>query len=153
MKIRDVRARLLSVPYPEPFSPSWAADDVHKAMSAVVVEVHTDAGVTGLAGGDMGHGSGPMLLEAVRTVIRPQLVGLDAFRTEHVANRLRYVAQVVSAGDARHRTGVIATTPGQVSTVGVRLNVPRDAYDLRIRLLGRPGRLLVHCAAAPGGPR
>jgi hypothetical protein len=67
--------------------------------------------------------------------------------------RLRYLAQVMPAGVGDRSTGVLATTPGQVSTATVRMRVPADAYSVRIRLLGRPGQLLVHCAAAPGGTR
>ncbi|GAA3150648.1 hypothetical protein GCM10020001_087840 [Nonomuraea salmonea] len=95
MKITDVRGRVIEMPYPRPFIPSWAPEGAHRAMSAVIVEVETDAGVVGVAGGDMGHGTGPMLLEALKGWIRPQLVGLDAFATTHVANRLRYVAEYV----------------------------------------------------------
>jgi D-galactarolactone cycloisomerase len=95
MRITDVRARVIELPYPRPFMPSWAPEGAHRAMSAVIVEVETDEGIVGVSGGDMGHGTGPMLLEAIRGWIRPQLVGLDAFATTHVANRLRYVAEYV----------------------------------------------------------
>ncbi|MFI6922560.1 mandelate racemase/muconate lactonizing enzyme family protein [Nonomuraea spiralis] len=95
MRITDVRARVIELPYPRPFVPSWAPEGAHRAMSAVIVEVETDEGIVGVSGGDMGHGTGPMLLEAIRGWIRPQLVGLDAFDTTHVANRLRYVAEYV----------------------------------------------------------
>ncbi|WP_433392157.1 mandelate racemase/muconate lactonizing enzyme family protein [Micromonospora sp. KLBMP9576] len=93
MRIRDVRASLIEIPYPRPFVPSWAPEGAHRSMAAVVVEVETDAGVVGVSGGDMGHGSGPLLLTTIRDVIRPLLVGQDLFATEHIANRLRYVAQ------------------------------------------------------------
>ncbi|MFI0791555.1 mandelate racemase/muconate lactonizing enzyme family protein [Micromonospora rubida] len=93
MRIRDVRASLIEIPYPRPFVPSWAPEGKHRVMAAVVVEVETDAGLIGVAGGDMGHGSGPLLLATIRDVIRPLLVGHDLFATEHIANRLRYVAQ------------------------------------------------------------
>jgi len=95
MRIRDVRARLIELPYPRPFVPSWAPEGAHRAMSAAIVEVETDTGIVGISGGDMGHATGPMLLEAIRGWIRPQLVGLDLFATEHIANRLRYVAEYV----------------------------------------------------------
>lgn len=93
MKIQDVRAALIEIPYPRPFVPSWAPEGAHRTMAAVVVEVETDSGVVGVSGGDMGHGSGPLLLATIRDVIRPLLVGHDLFATEHIANRLRYVAQ------------------------------------------------------------
>ncbi|MDF5755605.1 mandelate racemase/muconate lactonizing enzyme family protein [Spongiactinospora sp. TRM90649] len=95
MKITDVRARVVELRYPRPFRPSWAPEGPHPAMSAVIVEVETDEGLVGVSGGDMGHGTGPMLLEAVRGWIRPQLLGLDPFDTTHIANRLRYVAEYV----------------------------------------------------------
>lgn len=95
MRIRDIRARLIELPYPRPFVPSWAPEGSHRVMSAVIVEVETEDGVVGVSGGDMGHGTGPMLLEAIRTWLRPQLVGLDIFETTGIANRLRYVAEYV----------------------------------------------------------
>ncbi|MED7925828.1 mandelate racemase/muconate lactonizing enzyme family protein [Nonomuraea sp. LP-02] len=95
MRITDVRGRVIELAYPRPFAPSWAPEGAHRAMSAIIVEVETDEGIVGVSGGDMGHGTGPMLLEAIRGWIRPQLVGLDLFATTHVANRLRYVAEYV----------------------------------------------------------
>lgn len=95
MRIRDVRARLIELPYPRPFVPSWAPEGAHRTMSSVIIEIETEDGTVGVSGGDMGHGTGPMLLEAVRTSIRPQLVGLDIFGTDGIANRLRYVAEYV----------------------------------------------------------
>ncbi|MEV4380717.1 mandelate racemase/muconate lactonizing enzyme family protein [Streptosporangium sp. NPDC049644] len=95
MRIRDVRARLIELPYPRPFAPSWAPEGAHRSMSAVIVEVETDEGVVGVAGGDMGHATGPLLLETIRGWIRPRLVGMDLFATGHIANHLRYVAEYV----------------------------------------------------------
>ncbi|MER5439450.1 mandelate racemase/muconate lactonizing enzyme family protein [Streptomyces sp. NPDC002790] len=94
-RIRDVRARLVELPYPRPFHPSWAPEGGHRAMSAVIVEVETEDGIVGVSGGDMGHGTGPMLLETIRTWLRPALVGLDVLATTGIANRLRYVAEYV----------------------------------------------------------
>jgi hypothetical protein len=75
-----------------------------------------------------------------------------------VPRRLRYVARLVPAGRPRHasthrRTGLIATTPGQVSTFTTTLPVPRSAYGVRIALAGLPQQLLVHCAAPIGSHR
>ncbi|MEK8142847.1 enolase C-terminal domain-like protein [Streptomyces sp. M10(2022)] len=77
-----MRARLIELPYPRPFVPSWAPEGSHRVMSAVVVEVETEDGVIGVSGGDMGHGTGPMLLEAIRTWLRPSWWGWTSSRRQ-----------------------------------------------------------------------
>lgn len=92
MRITDVTARLLSIPYPQPFKSSWTPGVETPHMMALVVKIKTDSGITGVAGSSGAFG-GEVFLETLRDIIRPMLLGTDVFATEHIANRLRYVSE------------------------------------------------------------
>lgn len=85
MKITDIRLGMLKVPLKTPFK--TALRTVHE-IEDVVVMVETDTGhvgygeapATAVITGDI-HGS---IIEAIRTVIKPKLVGLDISDLNHV---------------------------------------------------------------------
>ena len=77
MRITGVEAVRVDVPLPEPgLRPAWGPGLVQRTWSNVLVRVHTDAGLTGVAAG---HGSVRHIEEAVA----PYLVGHDPFAVEH----------------------------------------------------------------------
>ena len=77
MRITDVRTHVLEAALAEPFaySRAWYA-----SRTAMLVEIETDAGLTG-----WGECYGPArMTEAVVRAVAPWLVGADPLRTEHI---------------------------------------------------------------------
>jgi L-alanine-DL-glutamate epimerase-like enolase superfamily enzyme len=85
MKITDVSVIALTYPCPVPM-----ADAIHymPARNALLVQVHTDKGITGL--GEAAAYGGPLSVTAaiVRDELRPLLLGQDPFLVERLWQRL-----------------------------------------------------------------
>ena len=79
MKIIDVKADNLTIPYPGEVKPAWQPGLVSKAHHFTLVRILTDEGVTGY-GGTSGHSAATVL-----TQVKPYLIGRDPFATEDLA--------------------------------------------------------------------
>ena len=76
MKIIDVKANNLTIPYPGEVRPAWQPGLVATSHNFTLVRILTDEGVTGY-GGTSGHFAGTIL-----TQVKPYLIGKDPFATE-----------------------------------------------------------------------
>src|SRR4051812_10332031 len=85
MKITDVRARLLVFPLPADFRPAWARGRLMRELTMVLVEVETDAGITGLG---VAH-AGAEAIVAIERFVRPYFIGHDPMAVEQLAGVLR----------------------------------------------------------------
>lgn len=83
MKIRDVLASNLRIPYPGEVRPAWQPGLVTTSHDFTLVRILTDEGITGI-GGTSGHLAG-----LIQNQIKPYLVGEDPFATEHLARVYR----------------------------------------------------------------
>jgi L-alanine-DL-glutamate epimerase-like enolase superfamily enzyme len=84
MKIIDVKADNLTIPYPGEVRPAWQPGLVATSHNFTLVRVVTDEGITGF-GGTSGHGAGTVLNQ-----VRPYLLGEDPFATERLARVYRH---------------------------------------------------------------
>jgi L-alanine-DL-glutamate epimerase-like enolase superfamily enzyme len=94
MKITDLRVALVFVPFPGPVYPAWRAGGSQEGTLATVLEIDTDAGITGL-GTAFVHGRREMI-ETVEHMVKPYLVGRDPFAVERHIHLLR-TAQLFGA--------------------------------------------------------
>src|SRR5512136_2741331 len=83
MKIVDVLATNLTIPYPGPVRPAWQPGLVATSHNFTLVRVRTDDGLTGI-GGTSGHLAGTIV-----TQVKPYLIGEDPLATERVARVYR----------------------------------------------------------------
>ena len=83
MKIVDVVANNLTIPYPGEVRPAWQPGLVATSHHFTLVRVLTDEGLMGL-GGTSGHIAG-----VIATQVKPYLVGEDPFATERLARIYR----------------------------------------------------------------
>ncbi|MEW6600739.1 MAG: mandelate racemase/muconate lactonizing enzyme family protein [Nitrospirota bacterium] len=83
MKIIDVEANNLTIPYPGEVKPAWQPGRVIKSHDFTLVRIHTDDGITGI-GGMGGH-----LANIIIGQVKPYLVGEDPFATERLARIYR----------------------------------------------------------------
>lgn len=83
MKISDVIANNLTIPYPGEVRPAWQPGVVIRSHDFTLIRIVTDEGITGL-GGTSGHLAG-----VVERQIKPYLVGEDPFATERLARIYR----------------------------------------------------------------
>jgi D-galactarolactone cycloisomerase len=83
MKIVDVLANNLTIPYPGEVRPAWQPGLVTRSHNFTLVRLVTDEGITGL-GGTSGHLAGTVLSQ-----VRPYLLGEDPFATERLARVYR----------------------------------------------------------------
>lgn len=83
MKIIDVEANNLTIPYPGEVRPAWQPGRVIKSHDFTLVRIHTDDGITGV-GGMGGH-----LANIIAGQVKPYLVGEDPFATERLARIYR----------------------------------------------------------------
>ncbi|MBI3962800.1 MAG: mandelate racemase/muconate lactonizing enzyme family protein, partial [Deinococcus sp.] len=90
MKITDLTATVVRVPYPHAFHPAWFNGQPQPYLESVVVEVHTDTGLTGI--GASSTGAGHLVKRAVETVIKPMLIGMDPRASERWIIALREAA-------------------------------------------------------------
>lgn len=83
MRIVDLRAWELELPYPEPFAPSWQPGIVRQARDYTLVAVTVEDGTVGYGGMDGYHRG------VLERSVRPFLVGADVFHAELHAETLR----------------------------------------------------------------
>lgn len=94
MTITDLRLTLVFVPFPEPVYPSWRAGGAQEGNLTTVLEIATDAGLTGV-GTAFAHGRREMI-ETVEHMVKPYLVGQDPCAVERHIHLLR-TAQLFGA--------------------------------------------------------
>jgi L-alanine-DL-glutamate epimerase-like enolase superfamily enzyme len=83
MKITDVKAENLTIPYPGEVRPAWQPGLVTRSHNFTLVRILTDEGITGY-GGTSGHSAGTVLVQ-----VKPYLIGEDPFATERLARVFR----------------------------------------------------------------
>ncbi len=83
MKITDVVAQNLTIPYPGPVRPAWQPGLVATSHNFTLVRILTDQGLVGV-GGTSGHLAG-----TISAQVKPYLVGEDPFATERLARIYR----------------------------------------------------------------
>lgn len=83
MKITDVRADNLTIPFPNEVRPAWQPGLVVKSYDFTLVRIFTDEGITGI-GGTSGH-----LAAVIEKQIRPYLIEEDPFASERLARIYR----------------------------------------------------------------
>ncbi len=83
MKITEITAHNLDIPYDVEYRPAWQPGLVRKTRDFTLVCVRTDAGIVGYAGTD-GHHAG-----AIARTVTPYLLGEDPFAAERHARILR----------------------------------------------------------------
>lgn len=83
MKIVDVIADNLTIPYPGEVRPAWLPGAVVTSYDFTLVRIVTDEGITGV-GGTSGH-----LAEVISIEAKPYLIGEDPFATERLARIYR----------------------------------------------------------------
>jgi len=83
MRIVDVKANNLTIPYPGEVMPAWQPGLVATSHNFTLVRIFTDEGMTGY-GGTSGHSAGTILGQ-----VKPYLIGEDPFATERLARIYR----------------------------------------------------------------
>ena len=83
MRIVEVKATALELPYPEDFRAAWRPDVVETSRPATVVQITTDDGVSGVGGG------GTRDAALIRDFVGPRLIGKNPFAIERHADLLR----------------------------------------------------------------
>lgn len=86
MKITDVEAHNLTIPYPGEVRPAWQPGLVATSHNYTLVKIVTDEGIIGY-GGTCGHVAAP-----IRAQVRPYLLGEDPMATERLARVYRNAA-------------------------------------------------------------
>src|SRR6185437_13895279 len=71
MLITDVVTRLVAFPFDAPFHPAWARGRNMPALQMVLIEVHTDEGITGIGAAH----AGPEAMIAIDRFVKPYFVG------------------------------------------------------------------------------
>lgn len=99
-----------------------AASPRHSAMESLIVQVHTDCGLTGW-GEAFGHGSNPVTFTALQQLIAPMFVGLDLADREQA---------LVSARKAVHGFGSSGPMVYALSGIDIAL------WDLAAQAAGQP---------------
>lgn len=84
MKIIDVKADNLTIPYPGEVRPAWQPGLVATSHNFTLIRILTDEGITGF-GGTSGHAAGTVLAQ-----VKPYLIGEDPFATERLARVYRH---------------------------------------------------------------
>lgn len=120
-RVTSVTALLLKAPVTEAFAAS-AVRGGHTHRTAILVRVDTDAGVIGWGETFPALGSPPeAILESVRTVLAPRLLGADPLSIRDLNVELRRAARGMGTGVMRG-----------ISALDIAL------WDLRGRLLAQP---------------
>ena len=131
-RVTSVSAFLLKAPVTDAFSAS-AVRGRHTHRTAILVRLDTDAGVSGWGETFPALGSPPeAILDSVRGVLAPRLIGADPLPVRDLNAEMRRVARGMGTGVMR---GISA------------LDIA--AWDLRGRLLGQPVCRLL--GASPNG--
>ncbi|OLS33866.1 mandelate racemase/muconate lactonizing enzyme family protein [Bacillus sp. MRMR6] len=83
MKIVDIKATNLEIPYDVEYRPAWQPGLVRKSRDFTLVRVYTEDGIVGYSGTDGYHA------HTIETKVKPYLIGKDVFATEQHARVLR----------------------------------------------------------------
>jgi L-alanine-DL-glutamate epimerase-like enolase superfamily enzyme len=83
MRIVDVKADDLTIPYPGEVRPAWQPGVVTKSFTFTLVRIITDNGIVGV-GGTRGHLAGVILSQ-----VKPYMIGEDSFATERLSRAYR----------------------------------------------------------------
>jgi L-alanine-DL-glutamate epimerase-like enolase superfamily enzyme len=84
MKITQVQATNLQIPYSSPYRPAWQPGLVRASRDFTIVVVRTDEGLTGYCGTDGHH------TRNIAKNVAPYLIGQDVWATEHHARVFRH---------------------------------------------------------------
>ena len=85
MKITRIRSRVVDMPLPADFHPAWARGRNQTNIIMVLIEIETDAGITGIGAAHAG-------LEAAISIERfvaPYFIGQDPTRIELLTGIMR----------------------------------------------------------------
>jgi D-galactarolactone cycloisomerase len=85
MKITRIRTRVVDLPLPSEFRPAWARGRNQPNIILVVIDVDTDAGITGLGAAH----AGAEAAIAIDRFVTPYLLGQDPTRIELLTSILR----------------------------------------------------------------
>jgi len=85
MQIVRIRSRVVDLPLPAPFYPAWARGRNQTNILMVLVEVETDAGITGYGAAH----AGPEAAICIERFVGPYFLGQDPTRVERLAAVLR----------------------------------------------------------------
>ena len=84
-RITRVRSRVVDLPLPDDFRPAWGRNQVQRNLVITLVEVETEAGITGVTAAEAG-------VEAAVSIdrfVKPHLVGQDAAAPERLTGILK----------------------------------------------------------------
>lgn len=84
MKIKDVQATLLKVPYPVEFESAWEPGLIQHDRDVTIVRIETEGGLVGWGA------SGFDQAQTINRLAAPHLIGKDAFAVERLASVTRY---------------------------------------------------------------
>jgi L-alanine-DL-glutamate epimerase-like enolase superfamily enzyme len=84
MKISEIKAWNLEIPYDVEYRPAWQPGLVRKSRDFTLVRIATDEGIAGYAGSDGQHTG------AIAARVTPYLIGEEVFATERHARVLRH---------------------------------------------------------------
>ena len=85
MKITRVKTRVVEMPLSADFHPAWARGRLQTTMMLVVIEVETDAGITGISAAH----AGAEAAISIERFVAPYLIGEDPTRIVHLTEVLR----------------------------------------------------------------
>jgi L-alanine-DL-glutamate epimerase-like enolase superfamily enzyme len=148
VKIVEVVATDLDIPYEVPYRPAWQPGLVRTSRDFTLVRVRTDDGLTGYGGGD-GHLAG-----TIRSSVAPYLVGQDAFATERHARVFRnargtwFIDQALwdligqAAGLPLYQLWGAARERVQAYASTAELGTPEDRAELAARYRGEGFRAM-----------
>ena len=85
MKITRVKSRVVDMPLPADFRPAWARGRNQSNIVLVLVEIETDAGITGIGAAH----AGAEAAIATERFVTPYLLGQDPTRIELLTSILR----------------------------------------------------------------
>ncbi|MEL7608063.1 MAG: mandelate racemase/muconate lactonizing enzyme family protein [Bacillota bacterium] len=85
MKITDLKLRLIKQPITTGFKPNWGRGIKMQALPVTIVQIDTDEGISGYAGGPT---TGEELLAGINAFVRASLIGADPFNIEYVSEVL-----------------------------------------------------------------
>lgn len=83
MKITNIEATDLEIPYPTPFKPAWQPGLVRYSRGFTIVKIETSEGIIGYTGRD-GH-----YASTVETEVKPYMIGKSVYETEEHARIFR----------------------------------------------------------------
>jgi D-galactarolactone cycloisomerase len=83
--ITRVHSRVLKLPLPDAFRPAWGRNEVQRSFLLTLVEVETDAGVSGITAAE----AGTEAAVSIERFVTPHLIGQDAAAPERLTQVLK----------------------------------------------------------------